>query len=261
MSNSHNVKIPKYDIFSMVDNGINICRSSGYINKNAAYRNIVKNIHYTYMDEPIINSFAGKKDGISSVYSCEGLCTMLSIYSPIFGYYINSKNASLVRQSASWICDNMIASGKYGDSVFSVIKYERIRDFYTKFPMYSSENMDSLYKELTVKSIAGIIGHETGHICLGHVDNSERSDNNISRNDERSADLFACSILQGTGIGSSFVDGMLLMTLAIYFMEGDDTGYETHPSSTERVMNIIRSFKNELEFSNIHESDILKIIG
>lgn len=245
---------------SLVRKAINICESSDYLISNTRYRDIVKAIHYTYVSEPVLNSFAVRRDGINYIYTFNGLCTMLCLYAAVFGTYMKSHNVKQAKDAISWISDNMIGECTYSEIKFSAIKMEEISSFSKKFPVYYNKALYSMYRELSVKAIAAVLGHETGHVCLGHVDGTSMIENNVSRNDERSADLFACSILQGTGIGGSFADGVLLMTLSLYFLSGDDDGDGNHPSSVERVMNIIQSFKNELEYSNIHESDILKLL-
>lgn len=258
------VSPPEYDIQDMVDDAINVIHASSYIARNRAYLDKISRVKFVYSEEMIANSFAART-GIDSygVYTFEGLSLLLCTCAAVFSEFTSNHNAAQAKKALKWLFGHVFTEiFAYGDE-WDAILPEKIDAFYRRFPEYLVKENYPRYMELARKMITFVLGHEIGHIMLCHCDRTNGKMNNVSRNNERSADLFSCSILQGTGFGSSFAEGAIFLILSFYFMDTKKTRnlqYGTHPGHTDRVMNIIQSFKNELRFANISEADILYLM-
>ena len=96
-------------------------------------------------------------------------------------------------------------------------------------------------KSVSAGMILGILAHESGHQSLGHVLNTGRSENlEISRNQEREADLFASSVISASPFGEYMFAGTLFWYYALATQEGGKQE-NTHPLSKERFENLVRS--------------------
>lgn len=255
---------PTYQIHEMVDDAINMIMASSYIAKNRAYLEKMERVEFVYSDEMIANSFASAA-GIDSykVYTFAGLSQLICTCAAVFSVYTKNHRVDKVKRALKWIFGNVFfdieAYGRNWDGV----NEEKIDRFYQKFPEYCVKENYPQYAELARKMITFVLGHEIGHIMIGNLNRTDHAPNNVSRNNERSCDLFSCSILQGTGIGSTFAEGAVFMMLVFYFLDdtkGRNAQYGTHPGHRDRVMNIVQSFKNELAYANISETDILNLM-
>lgn len=109
-----------------------------------------------------------------------------------------------------------------------------------------------------------VLAHEAGHVCLWHSLRGQGADPGATnRNDERSADIFACSVLQSLGTGElgavAFVCQMASLMFTSKKRENYD-GMDSHPGTVERIRNIYTSFANVMKYSKVKWSDIEKII-
>lgn len=91
--------------------------------------------------------------------------------------------------------------------------------------------------------IIGILAHEMGHVCLGHVlgPNYYQSNQEIGRNHEREADSFASSVTAASPFGEYVFEGTLFWFYALAMQETDQKVATTHPLSRERLENLIRA--------------------
>lgn len=91
--------------------------------------------------------------------------------------------------------------------------------------------------------IIGVLAHEMGHVCLGHVDGPSYYDSNpeIARNHEREADSFASSITAATPFGEYVYDGTLFWHYVLAQQQGNTAIESTHPLERERLENLIRA--------------------
>ena len=91
--------------------------------------------------------------------------------------------------------------------------------------------------------IIGILAHEMGHVCLGHVmgPNYYQSNQEIGRNHEREADSFASSITAATPFGEYVYEGMLFWHYVLAQQQGNEAVESTHPLERERLENLIRA--------------------
>ncbi len=91
--------------------------------------------------------------------------------------------------------------------------------------------------------IIGILAHEMGHVCLGHVlgPNYYESNQEIGRNHEREADSFASSITAANPFGEYMYEGTLFWHYVLALQEGNEAVASTHPLERERLENLIRA--------------------
>ena len=258
------VKPPKYPIQDMVDDAINVIQASSYLARNRAYLEKMSRVKFIYTPEPIANSFAARNGGNSyGVYTFAGLSLLLCTCSAVFSVYTKTHNAHRAKRALKWLFNNVFTEIEAYGEEWDAIDIKKIDEFYQRFPEYLVRENYPRYMELARKMIAFVLCHEIGHIMLSHCDRTSSMGNNVSRNNERSADLFACSILQGTGFGSSFAEGGVFLMLVFYFMADKKTRNiqdGTHPGYIDRIMNIVQSFRNELMYANITELDIKRLM-
>lgn len=91
--------------------------------------------------------------------------------------------------------------------------------------------------------ISGVLAHEMGHVCLGHVEgpNYYAANQEVARNHEREADSFASSVTASTPFGEYLYEGMLFWHAALARQQGADAVESTHPLERERLENLIRA--------------------
>jgi len=257
-------KPPTYPIHDMVDDAINVIMASSYIARNREYLEKMERVEFVYTPEMIANSFANYAGNRSyKVYTFEGLSLLICTCAAVFTLYTKNHNLHQVKRALKWIFDKTLYELKAYNDDWDAVDEEKIDEFYKKFPEYRVKEYYPQYMELGRKMITFVLGHEIGHIMLGHMDRTNGISNNVSRNNERSCDLFSCSILQGTGFGSSFAEGAVFLTLIFFFMDNTkyrNQQYGTHPGHKDRVMNMVQSFKNELMYANISENDIMNLM-
>jgi len=87
-----------------------------------------------------------------------------------------------------------------------------------------------------------VISHELGHIVLGHT-MGEAQNLEISRNQEREADSFACSVVSSSPFADYLVAGGIAWQLAMVWCESasKQRTATTHPLALERLVSFIRS--------------------
>ena len=93
-------------------------------------------------------------------------------------------------------------------------------------------------KSYAAGGILSVIAHEQGHICLSHTLKDDWS-NEVSRNDERVADLFGCNVSLTTPFASNIVLATLFVEIVFNWMAGNHRIATTHPASRERVYNTL----------------------
>lgn len=95
-------------------------------------------------------------------------------------------------------------------------------------------------RNIAAGAILGVIGHEVGHFALGHIFSPgyDKTPDEVSRNREREADLFASSITASSPFGEYIVAGMIVHHAVLACRE-QGSEESTHPLSKERMVNAI----------------------
>jgi len=110
-------------------------------------------------------------------------------------------------------------------------------------------------KSYAAGSILATIAHEQGHICLSHTLRGP-IDDDVSRNDERQAELFSCSVSATTPFAGHIVLSSLFVNVLFAWMMGNDEIATTHPHSRERVFNTVNSNERILKNLGITKNNI-----
>ena len=109
--------------------------------------------------------------------------------------------------------------------------------------MFSLPGVRAKAQAVSSGMIVGILAHEMGHVCLGHINGPSyyESNHEIARNHEREADSFASSITAACPFGEYVYEGTLFWHYVLAMQEGNEAVAATHPLSRERLENIIRA--------------------
>ena len=109
--------------------------------------------------------------------------------------------------------------------------------------MFSMPGVRAKAQAVSSGMIVGILAHEMGHVCLGHINGPSYYESNleIARNHEREADSFASSITAACPFGEYVYEGTLFWHYVLAMQEGNEAVASTHPLSRERLENIIRA--------------------
>ena len=110
-------------------------------------------------------------------------------------------------------------------------------------------------KSYAAGGILSVIAHELGHICLSHT-LAGCVNNETSRNDERQADLFGCSVSATTPFASHIVLATLFVEIVFNWMHGSTQIATTHPASSERIYNTINAHDGVLKALGITKENI-----
>ena len=108
---------------------------------------------------------------------------------------------------------------------------------------FSLPGVQTKAQAVSAGMIIGVLAHEMGHVCLGHVmgPNYYGMNQEIGRNHEREADSFASSITAATPFGEYVYEGTLFWHYVLAQQEGNEAVESTHPLERERLENLIRA--------------------
>lgn len=212
-------------------------RDSMHVRLNPAYNNYAVGTEFIYAhDENTINAFAvqtgNKKKPFQIVF---------------FGGAMRfSRLASLA--VAVDVCGRPGAASRFAKG----IDMEEQMSMRAAIEMMSDCGLDEMLplpgvqskaQSISLGMIVGILAHEMGHVCLGHILGPSYYDTNqeIARNHEREADSFASSITAACPFGEYVYEGILFWHYVLAKQEGNQAVASTHPLSRERLENMIRA--------------------
>lgn len=116
---------------------------------------------------------------------------------------------------------------------------------------------DVVRNELLNGILLGILAHEAGHQAYGHVHNQDenRSNLEISRNQERDADSFCASVMSSSPYGKYMFEGTVFWwwVLARQEVNEKSDSKRSHPLSRERFQNMVRANKRMAQKLGITE--------
>jgi hypothetical protein len=121
--------------------------------------------------------------------------------------------------------------------------------------------------------LIGVIGHEMGHLALGHTLGGRQSDE-VSRNQEREADSFSSSIISTSPFSDYLVGGTLFWWVLLVWMEepirkiAEEMGdtellgkmESTHPRPVERLQDFLQSHKSQAEALGITPESVVDFL-
>lgn len=212
-------------------------RNSMHVRLNPAYSNYAAGTEFIYAhDENTINAFAGQTDNKKKPFQIV-----------FFGGAMRfSRLASLA--VAVDVCGRPGVASRFAKSIdmegqMSMrVAIETMSDCGLD-EMLSLPGVRSKAQAISSGMIVGILAHEMGHVCLGHILGPSYYDSNqeIARNHEREADSFASSITAACPFGEYIYEGTLFWHYVLAKQEGNQAVASTHPLSRERLANMIRA--------------------
>lgn len=236
--------------FRMRQNDLNfifeLCVRSPYIEGNRDYKKKARATEITLKNDDDINAYAQSLGGSkSSIKVLTGLCNIAIPLAFALAAFKLDNDINDLTHACNIIADN---------SNFPIEKVNStlIKLGYDVKNTYINEEARSYFTGMML----AVVAHELGHICLSHCIRDDGSFE-TSRNDERSADLFAQSIISSTPFGGYLILSSLFIEILFTWMNKNNTGpATTHPHSRERVMNTLNSHEQYLNEIGITKDTI-----
>ena len=223
-------------------------RTSMHVRLNPAYDNYAAGTEFVYAhDDDTINAFAGQNDDEKKPFRIV-----------FFGGAMRfSRLASLA--VAVDMCGRPGTASRFAKSIdmdgrMSIQGAIETMSDCGLDEMLFLPGVRSKAQAISSGMIIGILAHEMGHVCLGHVLGPSYYDSNleIARNHEREADSFASSITAACPFGEYVYEGTLFWHYVLAKQEDNQTVASTHPLSRERLENIIRANSSKASSLGIH---------
>lgn len=215
---------------------IDAVRSSPHVRMNASYGESAAKVQFGYLyDDDQINAFAARAE--------QGDGYRIVFYGGAIRF---SRLASLA--VAVDMCGRPGTASRFAKSIDTGGKMSRKM----ALELMSDCGLDEAFSIPGVRTkaqavsagmIIGILAHEMGHVCLGHVmgPNYYKMNQEIGRNHEREADSFASSITAATPFGEYVYEGMLFWHYVLAQQQGNEAVESSHPLERERLENLIRA--------------------
>jgi hypothetical protein len=216
-------------------------RNSSHVKENLLYANTMKDCRFFYMaDDDTVNAYAGLRklnkgsDEISRVVCFLGGAARFARVAAlaVAAEQCGDKGAGarFVNALTAKDCGRMDAAAALR-VVNAAGLAGAVRDGRTL----------ARAKSVSAGLMLGIMAHECGHQSLGHVLKTGDSVNlEISRNQEREADLFASSVIASSPFGEYILAGTLFWHYALA-QQQEGSAATTHPLSKERFENFVRA--------------------
>ena len=210
---------------------------STHVQMNESYRATASEVEFKYeLDDDSVNAYAGRNQGGDKRF----------VIAFLGGAMRFSRLASLA--VAADLCGRPGTASRFAQSLDSVSRMSR-KD---SIELMTDCGLDEIFSLPGIKTkaqavsagmIIGILAHEMGHVCLGHVmgPNYYNSNQEIGRNHEREADSFASSVMAASPFGEYVFEGTLFWYYALSMQELDQKVATSHPLSRERLENLIRA--------------------
>lgn len=215
-----------------------ICTRSSYVSGNPDYKKKAKQTKIVFDESDMVNAYAQNLGGNRSQISMlNGLCNITIPLAFALAKFEQNEDIDELANACNVIGD--LKSAYFRDNeVEPMLK----KLGYDQDNPYLYEEAKSYFTGL----LLAVVAHELGHICLSHC---IRTDGNYetSRNDERSADLFAQSVISTTPFSGYLILSSLFMEVLFTWMSKQSDGpATTHPHSRERVYNTVNSHEQYL---------------
>ena len=230
-------------------------KKSPYVACNSDYRKKADDTKVTFAsNEDLVNAYAQSFDDTShKITMLNGICNASKLMGVALAYFNKNPDkksaAGRLALSCRWI-GNEIIDNNYKCPVSLIRK--GLKDL-----CYKTDGMIGIdAKSYAAGGILAIVGHEQGHICLSHTLQGGDYSDEMSRNNERQADLFGCNVSVTTPFATHIVLATLFGEVLFNWMIGNEQIATTHPHSRERVFNTIRAHDTILAELGITEDNI-----
>lgn len=228
----------------------NMCAMSPYVKQNPDYKKKASETRIVLSDTTLVNAFASGHNGSFKIQINSGLCNIFAFIGLALAKYRVDNNI-----------DDLIRACRWAGEQTSTTKFQFTKEMIVaginEFNYVESDPFIHDANSYFTGLVLSVCGHELGHICCGHTLNGSVS-NQTSRNDERTADLFAQSIIATTPFGSYLILSSMFVEIVFAWMSPDeaDSPATTHPYSRERAYNILTSHEEYLASIGINKSNI-----
>ena len=221
-------------------------KTSSYVKNNKHYMDIVDKTVMLYSDEPVVNAYATTLNDGSNKYKIQmykGLCSCMQACSIAFANYIDTRDVDDLKKHLNKLT-----------KIIHNSDYEFLQNDYIEYILEMKNEIGNIQFNKIVTNTASyasgaileVLGHELGHICLGHLYDEHKS-LEVSRNNERQADLFACSVVNTTLFRDYVYLGSFMSNLLFTWMgKGSDRIATTHPHGQERLDNMFNAYEYQL---------------
>lgn len=254
------------------------CKSCKFITENRTYKSIVESTYLSIRDTDDINAAcATLTDSVRNylnqtypvvdwneythiLYIYTGMLRWVNMLAHVCEYIDRTRKMGEAKKMLAWATDRLTMCEAGSDFV---------QRFLDEFAIQCDGRREEVVRMYAIAILVGLIGHELGHACLGHVHQSTQ--NSISRNNERCADMFASSVAQSIGNGYAGAIGAVVLDVSFVWMTGKHCGYTnvtknsgnkfmSHPVETDRVKAFIESFNTVLETAPITAKMLMKLM-
>ena len=255
------------------------CKGCSFISSNERYKDCANRVYLDIEeDDDLVNAFAAQISDQARPYLQKafsdvnwnaydhlliitgGMLRWITVMAAICEYMDRTRKIGEAKKMLIWAADRLTRSCAGTDFV------ERFAD---QFGLQCDGRREEVCRIYAIAMLVGIFGHELGHMCLGHCgQTAQHEQNSVSRNNERTADMFASSIAQSLANGFAGAVGAVFVDISFLWMDGKrnklyggkQSEFATHPMSRERVEMFIDSFNTVLETSPISAKMLRKLM-
>lgn len=254
------------------------CKACEFIADNKQYKAVVDATFLRVSDDDNVNAYCAHLSDAVREYLLQeypgpdwdsychilnvtsGMCRWITMVAHVCEYIDRTRKMGEARKMLIWAADRLTNFEAGSDFV---------QRFLDEFSIHCDGRREEVVRMYAIAILVGLMGHELGHACLGHMGTPEQK--SLSRNNERCADLFASSVAQSIGNGYAGAIGAVVLDVSFVWMQGkyspyvDDSTrkkpnlFKMHPVSTERVRSFIDSFNTMLVTSPITAKMLLKL--
>ena len=256
------------------ENAFEQCRACPFVSKNPTYKEVSEGIFLTVAEGDEVNAYMlalndkwrktlrktypepvdwGEYTHLIEVST--GMLRWVTVLAHVCEYIDRTKNLREAKAMLKMATERLTSYEAGSDFV---------QRFLDEFKVTRDGRRDEVVRMYALATLIAIIGHEMGHACLGHCGGINRnSQNSITRNDERCADMFSSSVTQSIGNGFAGAVASAIMFVGYLWLFGKHNYatteqevkkprmFETHPVTLERFNGMIDSFNTMLATSPI----------
>ena len=244
-----------------------IVRSSPHVTGSKMYSTIARNIQFVYdSGNDSINAFAWMEkteDGLRPRITLDAGLVRFAQTGAVVLASINNGRMESTNLLVSIMCQ-MRTEWKGAMSSSNAIEFAARNGFASIVDAKILEEAKGIAAGMILASLA----HEMGHQSLGHLHGGGYGNKRpeVSRNQEREADLFESSVMSESSFGQYMFEGELLNYLVFAALDGMEkiAGKKywdrTHPYSRERLLNFMQQNQSKVAALKFSAEDIINMI-
>jgi hypothetical protein len=215
---------------------------STFVRNNKSYMEKVNNTIIQYDTSDTINAYATIRDDKYLINIYKGLTKTMQAGAIALTNFVINRDPDMLKKHLKVLVK--LINTNSGD--FTHEKFiEYMMTLNSDIDEAQMETILPLSASYAAGAVLEVIAHELGHICLEHL-YDEHVSLEVSRNNERQADLFACSVVATTLFSEYMYLGSFMSNLLFAWM-GDSTKMATtHPHGKERLENMFNAFEYKL---------------